>query len=123
MPLDKILARKLVSGARSAYARGIHSEYINKLADQLDAALALSDEAVNELNRARNEAARLQRELDEEKTHYRKLREQSAHTETAMAVLREISQSPKGAAKKAADQLALMGAIEPVSAPEKVVVP
>lgn len=124
MPLDKVLARKLVAGARSAYARGIHSEFINKLADQLEEALKIGDDSANELGRARNEAARLARELDEEKTHYRKLRESSAHTEACVALLKEIAASPKGAAKKAADQLTAMGAVdESAPLPEKVVVP
>lgn len=120
MPLDKVMARKLVSGARSAYARGVHSEFIQKMADQLEAALAVSDDGANELSRSRNEVTRIRRELDEEKTHYRKLRESSDHIESSIAVFKAIAASPKGAAKKAADQLALMGVVDEPVAPAKI---
>lgn len=126
MPLDRVQSRKLVSAAESAYSRGIHSEFIGKIAAQLKEALEVVDTAAMESQRAQNEVARLQRELDEEKTHYRKLREESAHIESAVAVLREIAKSPKGAAKKATDQLALMGISEPVVVPpaqDKILVP
>lgn len=123
MPLDRIQARKLVNAAASAYSRGIHAEFIGKMAEQLNEALLVVDASTTDVQRAQNEVARLQRELDEEKTHYRKLRESSAHTEAMTAALKEISASPKGAAKKAADVLKAAGVVEPVVVPEKVLVP
>lgn len=123
MPLDRVQARKLVDAARSAYSRGIHSEFINKIADQLGEALETIDSSANEASRAMNDVARLQRDLDEEKTHYRKLRETSAHTETMVVVLREIAKSPKGAQKKAEELLLGIGLTEPAKEPQKVVVP
>ena len=122
MPLDRIQARKRVNGARSAYGRGVHSEFINKLADDLEEAMGLLDSSMLDAQRAQNEVARLQRELDEEKTHYRKLREQSAHTETALAVLKVIAASPKGAAKKAAEQLKAMGVAEEAKSPQDIII-
>ena len=69
--------------------------------------------------------SRFQRELDEEKTAYRKLREQAVHTEAMIALLRELSASPKGAQKKAADMLKTVVGEEKIvpMEPEKVVVP
>ena len=100
MPFDKAKARSRVNGARTAYSRGIHSQFINDLANDLEEALKLTDEAALTAQRALNDTARIGRELDDEKTAYRKLREQSAHSESMVALLREIAASPKGAQKK-----------------------
>lgn len=116
MPLDRTEARKRINGARSAYARGIHSEFIQNLANDSEEAINLIDAMTTETQRAQNEVAGLQRQLDEEKTHYRKLREQSAHTEAMTALLREIADSPKGAQKKAEEMLKTMKIVEPVVA-------
>ncbi|MDZ4345939.1 MAG: hypothetical protein U1E51_26290 [Candidatus Binatia bacterium] len=123
MPLDRIQARKRINGARSAYGRGVHAEFINNLATDLEEALNLLDGSTLESQRALNEVARMQRELDDEKTHYRKLREQSAHTEAMVALLKEIAASPKGAAKKAAELLKAAKMAEPAAVAEKMVVP
>lgn len=123
MPLDRVQARKLVNASAVAYSRGIHAEFIGKIAEQLNEALLVVDASTTDVQRAQNEVARLQRELDEEKTHYRKLREQSAHTEAMIGVLKEIVATPKGAGKKAADVLKAAGVVEPVAAPEKILVP
>lgn len=125
MPLDKNLARRLVEGAESAYARSPHSEFIGKLAASLRAALEEVDTAQTTALRAQNEVSRYQREIDEEKTAYRKLREQSVHTEAMIAVLREIAKSPKGAQKKAEEMLKTVVGEEKVvpMVPAKVVVP
>lgn len=122
MPLDRIQARKLVDAARSAYGRGIHSEFINKIADQLRDALDSIDASASIAANAQNDVARLQRDLDEEKTHYRKLRETSAHTETMVVVLREIAKSPKGAQRKAQELLLGIGLTEPAKEPPRTVV-
>lgn len=114
MPFDRTIARKLVAAAESAYSRGIHSEFIGKIAAQLKDALEMADAAALEVSRAKNESTRLQRELDEEKDHYRKLREKSVHTEALVQFVKDVSASPKGAAKKASVLLAAMGeAVEP----------
>lgn len=128
MPLDKAKARSRVEGARNAYRIGIRADFIQLLADDLEGALNQIDQDALALGRAQNDVARFQRELDEEKTAYRKLREQSSHTETCVALLREIAKSPKGAAAKASAQLKAMGVTEvapaaPVAVPAKVVVP
>lgn len=123
MPLDRVQARKLVNASAVAYSRGIHAEFIGKIAEQLNEALLVVDASTTDVQRAQNEVARLQRELDEEKTHYRKLREQSAHAEAMIAVLKEIVATPKGAGKKAADVLKAAGVVEPVAVPEKILVP
>lgn len=122
MPLDRVKARARVTGARNAYRVGIRSDFIQMLADDLDEALKLLEGQVLEISQVKNEATRASRELDEEKTAYRKLREQSAHTEKAIALLREIKASPKGAGVKAAAMLKEMGVVEPVVVPTKVVV-
>lgn len=128
MPLDRIQARKLCDGAQSHYSRGLHSEFINKLADQLRDALEALDQFAIETTRAKNDSIRYQRELDEEKTHYRKLREASAHVPSMIELLKAISNSPKGAQKKAEELLKTMGIVDapaPVTPTEvpKVVVP
>lgn len=125
MPLDKIKARSRVTGARNAYRVGPWSEYIQLLANDLEAALDELDQASMVSNRAQNEVSRYQRELDEEKTAYRKLREQSVHTEAMIALLREIKASPKGAQKKADEMLKTVVGEEKVvpMVPAKVVVP
>ena len=119
MPLDKAKARGRVNGARSHYRFGIHSEFINLMADDLEEALNLLDSAALETTRAKNEAARLERELDNEKTEYRKLREKSEVApapvaDAPLALLREIAASPKGAQKKAAAFLKTITPAEPV---------
>jgi hypothetical protein len=126
MPLDKAKARSDIQGARYAYMRGPSADFIQKLATHAEEALNELDTAQLTTQRAMNDVSRYQRELDDEKTAYRKLREQSANTEACVAVLREISASPKGAQKKAAELLAKIGAVEsvaPVAVPAKVVVP
>ena len=122
MPFDKAKARSRVNGARTAYSRGIHSQFINDLANDLEEALKLTDEAALTAQRALNDTARIGRELDDEKTAYRKLREQSAHSESMVALLREIAASPKGAQKKAAELLKSAGFAEPVIEPPPTVV-
>lgn len=125
MPLDKAKARAYIVGARSAYRIGIRSDYIQIGADHLEEALNQLDQDSLAASRAMNDVARYQRELDDEKTAYRKLREQSAHTEACIALLREIAKSPKGAAAKAKAMLETMGLADapvPVAAPAKVVV-
>lgn len=110
MPLDKARARARVNGARSHYRFGVHSEFINLLADDLEESLNLLDSAALETSRAKNEVARLGRELDNEKTEYRKLREQGGeNAEKMVALLREIAKNPKGASKKATAHLLAMG--------------
>lgn len=111
MPLDKAKARSRVDGARNAYRIGIRSDYIQLLANDLEEALNLIDGSTLEVSRAKNEATRLQRELDEEKDHYRKLREKSAHGEALVTFAREVAASPKGAQKKAAALLVSMGEV------------
>jgi len=126
MSLDRILARKLCGAAQSHYGRGLHSEFINKIADQLRDALDVLDANVLDVTRAKNDSARLQRELDEEKTHYRKLRESSEHVPAMVETLKAIAASPKGAAKKAEELLARMGMADTPAKPteaQKVVVP
>lgn len=128
MPLDRIQARKLCNAAQSHYGRGLHSEFINKIADQLRDALDTLDQFSLETTRAKNDSIRYQRELDEEKTHYRKLREASEHVPSMIELLKAISASPKGAQKKAEDLLKTMGIVDapaPVTPTEvpKVVVP
>lgn len=123
MPLDKIEARKMVNNWERAYGRSAHAEFIGKMASQLKDALDVLDAAAMETQRAMNDTARLQRDLDEEKTHYRKLRETSAHVETMVAVLKDISKNSKGASKKAQELISAMGMDEPVAAPANVVVP
>lgn len=123
MPLDRLQARKRIQGARSAYARVPNAEFIQNLANDLEEALNLIDTATTETQRAQNEVSRIARDLDDEKTHYRKLREQSAHTEAMMALLREISASPKGAKAKATDLLKTMGVAETPVVPDKILVP
>jgi hypothetical protein len=128
MPLDKVKARSDVQGARNAYFRGPHADFIQRLATHIEEALASHDEMALGLNRAQNDNSRMARELDDEKTAYRKLREQMIHTEAMVAVLREIKASPKGAQKKAAEMLATMGvkdeAAKPAAAvPAKIEVP
>lgn len=120
MPLDTTKAKSLVSGARQAYTRGPHTEFIQNLADALDEALKLVDEASLASQRAQNDVARIGRELDEEKTAYRKLREQAAHSEKMLLLLREVAKSPRGAQKKAAELLKEMGAEEAEEAEEAV---
>lgn len=122
MPLDITKARGRIQGARTAYYRGPAAEFIQNLATDLEDALNLVDGATITSQRAQNEVARVQRELDAEKTAYRLLREQSVHTERAIALLREIKASPKGAQKKAADMLAEMGIVDAPVVPAKVVV-
>jgi len=123
MPLDRIQARKLCGAAQSHYGRGLHSEFINKIADQLRDALDVLDSNTLDVTRAKNDSARLQRELDEEKTHYRKLRESSEHVPAMVDALKAIAASPKGAAKKAEELLVKMGlSVAPTEA-QKVVVP
>ena len=121
MPFDKAKAKSRVNGARNAYSRGVHSQFINDLANDLDEALKLVDESTLAAQRALNDTARIGRELDEEKTAYRKLREQSAHSESMIALLKEITASGKGAQKKAAELLKTMGVSEPVLPPPPVV--
>lgn len=75
MPLDRIQAKKLVNAAASAYGRGVHSEFIGKIAEQLNESLAVIDAATMDATKAKNEVARIQREIEEEKTQYRLLRE------------------------------------------------
>lgn len=127
MPLEKAKARSYIEGARNAYRTGPRAEYIQNGANFLEEVLNQLDQDSLTASRALNDAARLQRELDEEKTAYRKLREQSAHADACVAVLREIAKSPKGAAAKAAAQLKAMGVVEetaPVApVPNKVIVP
>lgn len=128
MPLDRAKARSRVEGARNAYRIGIRADFIQLLADDLEGALNQIDQDALALGRAQNDVARFQRELDDEKTAYRKLREQSAHTETCVVVLREIAKTPKGAASKALAQLKAMGVVvdtpqPPAAVPAKVVVP
>lgn len=120
MPLDKIQARKLVNAVETAYARSPHAEFIGRIATQLKVALDEVDGIAANSLRAQNEVARLGRELDEEKTHYRKLREQSAQTEAMIALLREIAASPKGAQKKAAEMLKIVAGEEKVVPMEPV---
>ena len=124
MPLDKNIARRMVEGAQAAYSRSPHAEFIGKLAAQLQAALDEVDTAQTTALRAQNDVTRFQRELDEEKTAYRKLREQSVHTEAMIALLREISKSPKGAQHKAEEMLKTVVGEEKMvpMVPEKVVV-
>jgi len=112
MPLDRILARKLCGAAQSHYGRGLHSEFINKIADQLRDALDVLDQNALEVTRAKNNEARLQRELDEEKTHYRKLRESVASTDALVTFVKGVAQSPKGAQKKAEELLKQIGIVD-----------
>ena len=123
MPLDKAKARSYIEGARTAYRIGIRAEFIQIGANHLEEALNQLDQDSLAASRAMNDVARYQRELDDEKTAYRKLREQSGHIETCVALLREIAKSPKGAAKKAEEQLKTMGVVEPAAPVEKIVVP
>ena len=109
MPIDKTAARKRIQGARYAYARGIHSEFIQAMANELEQALNDLDQTAVVIKNAENEASRMARELDEEKTHYRKLRENSIHTEEMLSVLKIIAHHGKGAQKKAAELLTKMG--------------
>lgn len=122
MPLDKAKARSYIEGARTAYRIGIRSEYIQIGANHLEEALNQLDQDSLTASRAQNDVARFQRELDDEKTAYRKLREQSQHTEACVALLREIAKSPKGAAKKAEEMLKVMGVETPAAVAGKVVV-
>lgn len=131
MPLDKAKARSYVEGARNAYRTGPRAEYIQIGAAFIEEALNQLDQDSLTASRAMNEATRLQRELDDEKTAYRKLREQGQHTEKYVALLREIEKSPKGAQRKAKDVLIETGVSDLVLTrgavigvvPEKVVVP
>lgn len=109
MPLDRSKARARVDGARTAYRIGIRADFIQLLADDLDAALGEIDGSSVAVGRAQVEADRFKRELDESREMYRKLREKVAHMEAATEVLRSIAASPKGAQKKAEDMLATMG--------------
>ena len=109
MPLDKAKARSRVDGARNAYRIGIRSDYIQLLANDLEEALNVIDGSALEVSRAKNDATRLQRELDEEKDHYRKLREKSVHTEALVQFVRDVAASPKGAQKKAVALLTSIG--------------
>lgn len=127
MPLDRTKARGRVEGARNAYRVGIRADFIQLLADDLDEALKLLDMAALDTSNAKHEAARVGRELDDEKTAYRKLREQSVHTEKCVLLLRSIAKSPKGAAVKAAEMLKEMGvteeAVVTAALPVKIEVP
>lgn len=127
MPLDKAKARSYVEGARNAYRTGPRAEYVQVGANYIEEALNQLDADSLALSRALNENTRLQRELDDEKTAYRKLREQSATSEACVALLRDIAKSPKGAKLKAEELLKGMGLTQPqapVPAPEpaKIVV-
>lgn len=117
MPFDKAKARSRVDGARNAYRIGIRADYIQLLATDLEDALNLLDGAALEVSRAKNDSTRLQRELDEEKDHYRKLREKSVHTEALVQFVKDVAASPKGAAKKAAALLVAMGEAPAAPAP------
>jgi hypothetical protein len=111
MPLDRIKARQCVEGARHAYRIGVRADFIQVMADHLEEALKVVETATYEVNTAKNDSTRIQRELDDEKTAYRKLREASVHTENCVLVLKAIAANPKGAAKKAAEQLRAMGVV------------
>lgn len=115
MPLDKAKARSYINGARVAYRVGVHAEFIQMGASFLEEALNQLDQDSQTTARAQNDVARIQRDLDNEKTEYRKLREQSAHSESMVALLREIAASPKGAQKKAAELLAAIAAPAPTA--------
>ena len=117
MPIDKAKARSYVEGARNAYRTGPRAEYIQIGANHIEEVLNQFDQDSLALARALNDVSRLQRELDDEKTAYRKLREQSAHTESCVALLREIANSPKGAKLKAEELLKNMGLAAPAPAP------
>lgn len=130
MPLDRTRARSDAEGARNAYRSGPRADFIQRLAEHVDEALKVVDSATLEASQAKNECARLGRELDEEKTAYRKLREQGQHMEACVALLRELRISPKGAQRKAADMLERMGvgvtetpAVTASVVPDKVEVP
>lgn len=110
MPLDKAKARSYINGARNAYRVGIHSEFIQIGAGFLEEALNQLDQDSQIAARAQNEVAILKRELDNEKTEYRKLREKLEVapvpvSDAPIALLREIAAIPKGAQKKAAEFL------------------
>lgn len=118
MPLDRIKAKQCVEGARHAYRIGVRADFIQMIADHLEEALKVVDEATRSVDTAKNESSRLQRELDDEKTAYRKLRESSAHTENCVLTLKAIAANPKGSAKKAAEQLRAMGIVVEAPKPE-----
>jgi hypothetical protein len=111
MPLDKAKARACVAGARSAYSIGIRADFIKVVADHLEDALNEIDQSALTARTAQNDASRFQRELDDEKAAYRKLRESTAHTENCVLTLKAIAANPKGSAKKAAEQLRAMGIV------------
>lgn len=120
MPLDKSKVRSYINGARNAYRVGIHSEFIQIGANFLEEAINQLDQDSHTATRAQNEVARLQRELDNEKTEYRKLREKlevapAPISDAPIALLREIAASPKGAQKKAAEFLKTITPAEPVA--------
>lgn len=128
MPLDRALARRRVEGARTAYSRGPHAEFIQNLANDLDQALTLVSDTDLTVMRAQGNATTLERALDEEKDAYRKLKERGAHTEAMLGLLREIAANGKGAQKKAAAFLKTIGAemsAAPVAVPEpeRIIVP
>lgn len=119
MPLDRIKARKLISGA-TAYARLPNGEYVTNFATQMTEALALVEDLERTVQREQGKLTVAERTLAEEREAYRKLREQAAGVESAIAALKDIASSPKGGAKKAVEALKKLGAWEePVVAPQE----
>ena len=116
MPLDRAKAKSLISSAQAGYTRGPHADFIAMLADQLSEALKIVDDATVNVLRAQNETQGKQRELDEVKTLLINIGEQNKSTAAMVTLLREISKSPKGAAKKAEELLKVMGSAEEVVA-------
>lgn len=120
MPLNSILARKLISGAQ-AYSRHPGGDYIQALAKELTEALALIDEHARAMSREQGKSTVLQRELDAEREAYRKLRESSEGITVAIEVLKDIASSQKGGKAKAVAGLEKLGVvIEKPAAPTPV---
>ena len=118
MPLDKLAARKTLSGL-PAYQRLPGAEYIQRLGLHLTEALTLIESTEHMIAKEQAKVTVAESQLVTERQAFAVVREQVKKLETAIEILKDIGSSQKGGKAKALAGLKALG-IEVAEAPKAV---